>query len=147
MSSTAHVGSSGLGVRWIASAQPATRAVASAAFALLLIASAFFMLRPASAAGGAADGTYENDCCGELVIRDGQLILGNAKPVEFELKKDEAGFYLLPSTYVGTWEDRGFEVDGTRAPLKLRLDAAARAIRLPATHGSRLFARKEARVR
>jgi hypothetical protein len=95
----------------------------------------------------AANGSYVNDCCGKLVLRDGRIVLGERNSVAFRLGKDEKGPYALPATYVGTWEERGFEVDGGRAPMKLRLDALPRPsrIELPAAKGWRSFKRKAPR--
>ena len=64
--------------------------------------------------------------------------------VRAALKADQAGPYVLPAAYVGTWEDRGFEVDGTRKAVKLRLDAIPQPTRidLPAARGWYRFDRK-----
>ena len=146
MADTTYLGSKWLALRSLApiSSRPGRRA--SAAAVMVGAASvAFLLLSQRSAPAAAADGTYSHDCCGDLLIRDGRLILQDAKPVNFEVERDRTGQYLVPSIYVGTWEDRGFEIDGTRAPLKLRLNTGARlaTIELPAMRGSRIFTRRE----
>lgn len=94
-----------------------------------------------------ADGSYANDCCGTIVLRDGRMVLEERTSVDYQLGTDQAGPYLLPKTYVGTWEERGFEIDGSRAPMKLRLDALPKPTRIevPAVKGSRRFERKPPR--
>jgi hypothetical protein len=93
----------------------------------------------------AANGSYWNDCCGMIVLRDGRMALGETKPLDYVVQQDELGHYVLPETFVGTWEDRGFEIDGTRAPLKLRLDTAPNPSRIQLIHprGSLTFSRRE----
>ena len=117
------------------------RAAILSVAALLLGLSAF---REPGLAADAADGTYVHDCCGAVVLRGGRMDVGGGKWVDYELGTDEAGPYLLPETFVGTWEERGFEVDGTRAPIKLRLDRLPNPgrIAVPAARGWRGFDRK-----
>ena len=110
---------------------------------------ALFFLPGRGLAADAADGTYQHDCCGVLELRGGELIVGKAKPVDYVVERDEAGYYILPETYVGTWEDRGFEIDGSRPPLKLRLDTfpAPRTVTLPALRGTHTLQRKAHKAR
>jgi hypothetical protein len=89
---------------------------------ILAICMVLFLREPAIAVT-AANGTYVNDCCGELLVRDGNLSFGTEKSVSFAIGRDESGPFILPATYIGPWEESGFEVDGSRPPLKLRLDA------------------------
>ena len=120
---------------WIGVAGAA--AVAAAALGLLLSG------RPGSSEA-AADGSYGHDCCGKMVLRDGRMLLGDVKSVGYVIEEDEAGPYLLPQSYVGAWEERGFEIDGSRPPLKLRLDRIPKptTIDVPAARGTRRFERK-----
>jgi hypothetical protein len=108
---------------------------------------AFFALRDPGIAADSADGSYANDCCGTLVLRDGHMVLGETRSVDYELGEDAEGPFVLPETYVGTWEELGFEVDGSRPPVKLRLDALPkpRRIEVPAATGWRSFERKAPR--
>jgi hypothetical protein len=80
------------------------------------------LLRPAPASG-LENGRFEADCCGTLELHDGEMLLNGARMVRYDVGRDATGPYLLPRTYyVGGLEDRGFEVDGTRPVMKLRLD-------------------------
>ncbi|MBV8685790.1 MAG: hypothetical protein JOZ90_08980 [Alphaproteobacteria bacterium] len=81
----------------------------------------------------AADGAFANDCCGDIRLDGGRMILNDKQSVHYSIGRDAKGPYILPRTYVGAFEDRGFEVDGTRPALKLRLD------RLPAPGTILLF--------
>jgi hypothetical protein len=94
-------------------------ALAATAVALLLLG--FFLLRPAPATG-AENGAYAGDCCGTLRLEDGRMLLNGRQSVRYSVGRDSAGPYILPATYVGAFEDEGFEVDGTRPTVKLRLD-------------------------
>jgi hypothetical protein len=111
------------------------------------LAAALFLLPARGIAADAADGRYVHDCCGTLELRGGEMIMGKAKPVGYAVERDEAGYYLLPETYVGTWEDRGFEIDGSRPPVKLRLDKfpSPRTVTLPALRGIHVLKRARPR--
>ena len=117
------------------------------AVASVVIGLSLFLLREPGLAADAADGSYVNDCCGTLVLREGRMVLGEVKSVAYELGEDADGPYALPERYVGTWEERGFEIDGSRAPVKLRLDAVPRPsqIIVPAATGWHSFDRKAPR--
>jgi hypothetical protein len=116
-------------------------AVAAVALGLVLSAGS-----GSSAAG--ADGSYAHDCCGKMVLRDGRMVLGDVRTVGYVVEEDEAGPYLLPESYVGVWEERGFEIDGSRPPVKLRLDRIPKptTIDVPANRGTRRFERKAFRA-
>jgi hypothetical protein len=120
--------------RWILAAA----ALAAAALAL------FLLLREPRLRLADADGAYWHDCCGTLELRGGELVLEGRKKVAYALEEDEQGVFVLPATFVGTWEDRGFEVDGTRPPVPLRLDKFPKPERivLPAPRGSYSFRRE-----
>lgn len=124
------------------------RLAIASALAILAAGTAVLLLRGSNPSIHAANGVYDNDCCGPLILRDGRMQLGPSKSVDYEVGSDEAGPYILPKTYVGTWEDRGFELDGSRAPLKLRLDTLPKptGIEVPAATGSRRFMRKASAV-
>jgi len=119
-------------------------AVALAVAAAVALALIFLPSRKPGLPPGQADGAYVNYCCGTIELRDGEMVLGGGQTVGFELRVDEAGPYLLPDAYVGTWEDRGFEVDGTRTAVKLRLDRIPEPnrIAIPAARGWYSFERK-----
>jgi hypothetical protein len=105
------------------------------------------LLRPAPAAG-LENGRFEADCCGSLELRDGEMLLNDRQTVRYDVGRDSEGPYLLPRTYyVGGLEDRGFEVDGTRPALKLRLDRlpGPATIVLPADGPDFLMRRKPSR--
>lgn len=92
------------------------------------------LLRPAPASG-LENGRFEADCCGTIELRDGEMLLNGRQTVRYDVGRDSGGPYLLPRTYyVGGLDARGFEVDGTRPAVKLRLDRlpGPESIRLPA---------------
>ncbi|HEX8622285.1 MAG TPA: hypothetical protein VF718_09960 [Allosphingosinicella sp.] len=121
----------------------------AAAAALAAAAGGFVLLRPAPASG-LENGRFEADCCGTIELRNGEMVLNGRQTVRYHVGRDSEGPYLLPRTYyVGGLDDRGFEVDGTRPALKLRLDRlpAPRTISLPADGPDFLLKRKPAPAR
>jgi hypothetical protein len=105
-----------------------------AAAALLLLA--LFLFRPAPATG-AENGAFAADCCGTLRLEDGRMLLNGRQSVRYAVGRDSAGPYILPATYVGAFEDEGFEVDGTRPTVKLRLDRLPGPTAITLYHGTR----------
>jgi hypothetical protein len=103
--------------RWIL----AGTGVGTAGAACLL----FFLYRPGLRVGP-ENGAFANDCCGTLELRDGGMRLNDKQTVRYAVGQDVRGPYILPRTYVGALEDRGFEVDGTRSTTRLRLDRVPR---------------------
>jgi hypothetical protein len=92
------------------------------------------LLRP-DPTSGLENGRFEADCCGTLELRDGEMVLNDRQSVRYQVGRDAEGPYLLPRTYyVGGIDAYGFEVDGTRPVMKLRLDRmpGPATIRLPA---------------
>jgi hypothetical protein len=85
------------------------------------------------AAPNGENGIFANDCCGTMQLTDGKMLLNDQQTVSYKIGRDAQGPYLLPSAYVGARSDEGFEVDGTRPVIKLRLD------RLPGTTKIQLF--------
>jgi hypothetical protein len=79
------------------------------------------MHKPAQA-GDVVDGIFAHDCCGTLALQSGRMVINNKQAIAYTIARDETGPYITPVTYVGPWEDRGFEVDGTRPAVKMRLD-------------------------
>jgi hypothetical protein len=104
----------------------------------------FFLFRPAAPVG-LENGTFANDCCGTLVLRDGAMLLNAKQTVRYTVGRDGRGPYILPRTYVGPFEDKGFEVDGSQAVTKLRLDRLPHPTRIVLHEGGTpyLFARKD----
>jgi hypothetical protein len=92
---------------------------------VVLIAGLAIML-PNSAAGKGENGTFVNDYCGTITLTDGEMLLNGQRKIRYTVALDADGPYILPQVYVGAVPDIGFDVDGTRSILKLRLD------RLPA---------------
>lgn len=123
-------------------------AAAAAALALAAGGGAFLLLR-ADPSAHLADGRFEADCCGTLELQGGEMVLNGRRRVSYSVGRDAAGPYVLPRPYyVGGLESEGFEVDGTRPAMKLRLDRLPRpeTIRLPADGGDFLLRRKAARA-
>ena len=92
-------------------------ALAGTAALLVFLA---FRHQPAVKAG--ENGTFANDCCGTIKLADGKMLLNDQQTVRYAVKRDAAGPYILPYTYVGVVPYEGFDVDGTRSILKLRFD-------------------------
>lgn len=92
-----------------------------AAGAALLLAGLFLLYWPPGT-DGAENGTFASDCCGTVELRDGSMRLNGGQTVRYTLGRDAQGPYVLPRTYVGVIPDQGFEMDGTRPTIRLRLD-------------------------
>jgi hypothetical protein len=126
--------------RWLA--RRPLLALGAAAAALLLLG--LFLLRSAPATG-AENGAFAADCCGTLRLEDGRMLLNGKQSVRYAVGRDSAGPYILPATYVGAFEDEGFEVDGTRPTVKLRLDRLPGPQAIVLYHGTKpLTFRREA---
>ncbi len=112
-----------------------------AALAVAIVAAFLLMRGPPPSSG--EEGTFENDCCGTVTLAQGRLSVNGSHTVRYDVGRDADGPYLLPRTYVGVVEDQGFEIDGSQAAVKLRLD------RLPGPHtiqlpmGTRVFVFKK----
>ena len=102
-----------------------------AAGAAALLFFLIWLRQPAVKAG--ENGTFANDCCGTIKLTDGKMLLNDQQTVRYAVKRDAAGPYILPYTYVGVVPYEGFDVDGTRSILKLRFD------RLPAPTSIELY--------
>ncbi|MFL6720442.1 MAG: hypothetical protein ACJ8FT_01375 [Sphingomonas sp.] len=92
--------------------------VAAAGIGALLLV--FVFNEPVVNAG--ENGTFANDCCGTIQLSDGKMLLNDQQTVRYTVAKDANGPYILPYTYVGVVRDEGFEIDGSRSTIKLRLD-------------------------
>ncbi|HEX8573665.1 MAG TPA: hypothetical protein VF759_13045 [Allosphingosinicella sp.] len=122
--------------------------LAAAAAIVAAVGGGVLLLRPAPASG-LENGRFEADCCGTIELRDGEMLLNGRQTVRYDVGRDSQGPYLLPRTYyVGGLDARGFEVDGTRPVLKLRLDRlpAPETILLPADGPDFLMKREPARA-
>jgi hypothetical protein len=91
-----------------------------AALAAAAVAAFLLMRGPPPSSG--EEGTFENDCCGTVTLAQGRLSVNGSQTVRYDVGRDARGPYLLPRTYVGVVEDQGFEIDGSQAAVKLRLD-------------------------
>jgi len=92
-----------------------------AAGTAVLLATWGYLHRPSQPAGQ-ENAVFANDCCGTLELRDGVMILNDKKATRYTVGRDARGPYVLPNAYVGGYEAVGFEVDGSRAVARLRLD-------------------------
>ena len=115
-----------------------------AALAAAAAAAAFMLMPEPTPPSAGEEGNFENDCCGTVTLAKGRLSVNNSHSVRYEIGRDAAGPYLLPRTYVGAYEDVGFEVDGTQPARKLRLDRlpGPQAIELPMGTRAFVFRRK-----
>lgn len=59
--------------------------------------SAVLVLRNPGLPVSAADGTYSNDCCGDLILRDGTMIMGE-RSVGYVVEQDGDRSFVLPKT-------------------------------------------------
>jgi hypothetical protein len=116
--------------------------------AAILLPLAYFLLRPAPAAG-TENGAFAADCCGTLRLENGRMLLNGRQSVRYSVGRDAAGPYVLPAAYVGAFEDEGFEVDGTRPTVKLRLDRLPAPRTITLYHGTKplTFEREAERAR
>ena len=91
------------------------------------------------------NGTFANDCCGTIRLADGKMVLNDQQTVRYTVSKDADGPYVLPATFVGVVRYQGFDVDGTRSTLKLRLDRLPRPTTILLYEGSEpyVFKRQE----
>ena len=109
----------------------------AAALAAAAVAAFLLMRGPPPSSG--EEGTFENDCCGTVTVAEGRLSVNGSHAIRYDVGRDARGPYLLPSTYVGVVEDQGFEVDGSQAALKLRLDRLPGPQAIQLSMGTRLF--------
>jgi hypothetical protein len=109
-----------------------------ASAALLLLLLPLFLHGPAAPVGR-ENGAFTQDCCGTLTLRNGGMVLNGKQTVPYVVGEDSRGPYILPSTYVGPFEYRGFEVDGSRPAAKLRLDRLPKPTRILLDGGAKSF--------
>lgn len=114
----------------------------------IVLALPLLLFWPAAPAG-LENGAFMNDCCGTLVLHDGAMLLNAKQIVRYAVGRDARGPYILPRTYVGPFEDKGFEVDGSQAVAKLRLDRLPHPTRIILHEGPKpyLFARNDQAAR
>lgn len=112
--------------------------IGAAGAALLLL---FFVLAPHKpAAPMGENGTFANDCCGTVQLADGKMVLNDSATVRYDVERDAEGPYLQPRSYVGVRQYEGFDVDGTRKVVKLRLDKLPNPERIVMYEGRGAFA-------
>ncbi|HEX8414783.1 MAG TPA: hypothetical protein VF637_12985 [Sphingomicrobium sp.] len=113
-----------------------------AALAAAAVAAFLLMRGPPPPSG--EEGIFENDCCGTVTLGQGRLSMNDSQTVRYDVGRDAHGPYLLPRTYIGVVEDQGFEIDGSQAAMKLRLDRlpGPHAIQLPMGTRTFVFRRK-----
>jgi hypothetical protein len=116
----------------------ATIAASLVAGSLLLGMSVY---RPAQAEN-LADGVFSHDCCGTLALQSGRMVVNGRQAVTYTVGQDKYGAYIVPKTYVGTFEDEGFEIDGTRPATKLRLDRLPQPTSITLREGRNIFVLK-----
>jgi len=109
--------------------------VAAAGIVALLFV--FVFNEPVVKAG--ENGTFANDCCGTIQLSDGKMLLNDQQTVRYTVAKDAKGPYILPYTYVGVVRDEGFDMDGTRSTIKLRLDRLPAPTRIVVYEGLRPY--------
>src|SRR3954462_7455416 len=98
-----------------------------------------FVLSSAPVVKAGENGTFANDCCGTIALSDGKMLLNDKQTLRYAVAKDAKGPYILPYTYVGVVRDEGFEIDGTRSTIKLRLDRLPRPSRIVLYEGLRPY--------
>jgi hypothetical protein len=111
--------------RWI------TAFLAVAGLALIL----FFTLLYEPVVKAGENGIFKNDLCGTIELSDGKMLLNGQRAIRYKVGRDAAGPYVLPRIYVGAVPDFGFDIDGTRSIIKLRLDRLPGPSRLTLQEG------------
>jgi hypothetical protein len=109
----------------------------TAALAAAAVAGFLLMSGPPPSSG--EEGTFENDCCGTVTVVRGRLSVNGSQAIRYDVGRDAHGPYLLPRTYVGVVDDQGFEIDGSQAPMKLRLDRLPGPEAIQLRMGTRAF--------
>jgi hypothetical protein len=71
----------------------------------------------------AADGTFTNQCCGEVTLKDGVISVGSQR-LNYLIESEKIGPYVLPKVIVGA-SNKGFVIRPDGYSLKLRLDRTA----------------------
>lgn len=114
-----------------------------------VLLAAFLLRHQPVAVAGKENGVFNNDCCGTLELRDGNMILNDKPSVRYTVGRDARGPYILPAAYVGGFEQIGFAVDGTRQTARLRMDRLPHPTRITLYGGSKryVFERRPASTR
>lgn len=122
--------------------------LAGAAVAVLALAAglASFLARAPGLAADAVNGSYRSDCCGTIVLRDGEMIANERRWAHYVVQEDELGPFVLPDRWVGAF-DHGIALDGSRPVEKIRVDALPHPgrIEIPGVRGPIAFVRREPR--
>ena len=71
---------------------------------------------------GAANGTFTNSCCGEIILLAGKMIVANQQ-IDYVVDEDKIGSFVLTPYYVGP-SANGFVIRRDQFPLKMRLDSS-----------------------
>jgi hypothetical protein len=95
----------------------------------------FYMLLYDPVVKSGENGLFRNDLCGTIELSDGTMLLNGQSPIRYKVGRDAAGPYILPRVYVGAVPDFGFDVDGTRSIIKLRLDRLPHPTKLTLQEG------------
>jgi hypothetical protein len=115
----------------------------AAGIVAIVLLTALLLVRKPSPPSGLENGDFANDCCGSLTLREGQIILNGKSATSYTIGHDADGFYILPRNYVGGFDEIGFEIDGSRPAVGLRLDRISHiAYRIRQACSSRVAARR-----
>lgn len=119
---------------------------AAVAVLALVTGLALLLAREPGLAADAANGSYRSDCCGTIVLRDGEMIANERRWAHYVVQEDALGPFVLPDRWVGAF-DHGIALDGSRPVAKIRLDALPRPgrIEIPGVRGPIAFVRREPR--
>jgi hypothetical protein len=112
--------------------------------AVVVAMSVFLLKTPASS--GLENGSFENDCCGSLRLRDGDMLFNDHQATHYTVGRDARGAYVLPSSYVGGLDGIGFEIDDARPVTKLRLDRVPNPTSLLVQGGGKTYMFKKRQV-
>jgi hypothetical protein len=72
-----------------------------------------------------ADGSYENSCCGSLVLRGGRGAYGT-DAFDYLIENDKGGAFVLPTHQLVVDHGSRLVIVPDEAPLKLRLETGAK---------------------
>ncbi|MFM5884354.1 MAG: hypothetical protein ACKOQ3_03305 [Novosphingobium sp.] len=90
---------------------------------------------------GLANGTFTNDCCGDIVLSNGTMTVAGQK-IGYGIDQDKVNTFVMTEYYVGPSRN-GFVIERGHYPLKMYLDTRHNPseIRLISSDGTYSFRR------
>lgn len=91
------------------------------AVAMTILIGRSVIFPPPAISIAAANGTYVNECCEHITLRDGTMYIGD-REISYDIGEDKEGAFILPAGYVGVGAMRHLRIERRSMPLKLRLN-------------------------